>query len=371
MFIPVNVPVISDEAKKNVAEAMNTGWISSSGPFVKKFEDDFAKYIGTKYAVSVCNGTAALHIALLSLGIGKGDEVIVPGFTMAATWMAVLYTGAKPIFIDCEKDTYNIDTTKIENAITKKTKAILPVHIYGHPCEMDAIMNIASKYDLYVIEDAAEVHGATYKNKKCGSIGHIGCFSFYANKIITTGEGGMVVTDDEKIFYELTKLKDLYHSNKKRFIHEKLGYNYRMTNLQAAVGCGELKNIDKYLKKKQWMAKLYDQGLKDIPGIKTPTTKKEVTNVYWMYAILIDKNKYGLSRDELKIKLKEGGVDTRDFFYSPTDQPVLQTYLNDQKFPNTNYLAQNGLYLPSGLAITEEEINYVIKKIKALNLLSK
>lgn len=365
-FIPVNEPVISKEAKKNVAEAVSSGWLSSAGPFVKKLEEEFARYLGLKYAVSVCNGTAALHVALLSLGIGDGDEVIVPAFTMAATWLAVLYTGAKPVFVDCELKTYNIDADKIEEKITKRTKVIMPVHIYGHACEMEKIMALAKKYKLYVIEDAAEACGGEFKGKKCGSFGDINCFSFYANKLITTGEGGMVVTNNSKLAYEANKFKDLYHSDKKRFIHEKIGYNYRMTNLQAAVGLGELKNINKYIKKKQWMADFYNQGLKDIPGIKIPTTKSGVKNVYWMYGMVVDKDKFGLSRDQLRTKLKAGGIDTRDFFYPPEDQPVLKKQIGNLRFPNAKYLSKNGLYLPSGLAITKQQINKVVKVIKNL-----
>ncbi len=367
MFIPVNEPIVSKEAKKNVYEALRTGWLSSAGPYVKKFEEDFAKYIGVKHAISVVNGTAALHVALLALGIRKGDEVIVPAFTMASTWLAVIYTGAKPVFVDCELETYNIDVTKIEKKITKKTKAIIPVHIYGHACDMDGIMKIAKKHHIFVIEDAAEAHGGEYKGKKAGSIGDVNCFSFYANKIIMSGEGGMVVTNSDKIAIEAAKLKDLYHSEKKRFIHEKVGYNYRLTNLQAAVGVGELSNIETYLKKKIWMADLYSKGLADVPGIKTPVTLSGIKNVYWMYSILIDKNKFGLTKDELRTELGKVGINTRDFFYPPEDQPVLRVILKkNETFPNAKFIAENGLYLPSGLAITKKQIDEVIKTIKKL-----
>ncbi len=363
MVIPVNQPLISKEAKENVYKSLEDGWISSAGPFVKKFEDDFAKYFGVKHAITVTNGTAALHISLLALGIGKGDEVIVPSFTMASSWVAVLYTGATPVFVDCELDTYNIDVSKIENKITKKTKAIMPVHIYGHACEMDEIMRLAKKYSIAVIEDAAEAHGGTYKGKKCGSIGDVGCFSFYANKIITTGEGGMVTTNNDEIASEARKLKDLYHSPRKRFIHEKIGFNYRMTNLQAALGCGELKNLPKYIAIKKRMAQLYDEGLTGIKGIKTPITKKDVSNVYWMYAIRINKDIFGISKDELRMRLLQKGIDTRDFFYPPEDQPILDAIIRGEKFPNAKILAEEGLYLPSGLALTSKQIKYVIKMI--------
>lgn len=366
MFIPVNEPLLSKEAKKNIGQALKTGWLSSSGSFVKQLEQEFAEYLGVKHGIAVCNGTAALHIALLTLDLGKGDEVIVPAFTMASSWLAVIYTGAKPVFVDCEMETYNIDIGQIEKKITKKTKAIMPVHIYGHACEMDAINNLAKKYNLYVIEDAAEAHGGEYKGQKCGALGHIGCFSFYANKIITTGEGGMIATDNENMANRARKFRDLCHSDTKRFIHDNIGYNYRMTNLQAAIGCGELKNIEKYLKIKQWMATLYNEKLKDLPGVKLPSNKNYVKNVYWMYGILIDKNKFAIGKDRLRTKLKEKSVDTRDFFYPPHDQPVLKKIIGKTKFPNAQYLAENGLYLPSGLAITEKQIDSVCKKIKSL-----
>ncbi|MBU4484896.1 DegT/DnrJ/EryC1/StrS family aminotransferase [bacterium] len=367
MKVPVNEPVISDLSKKNVIEALETGWISSSGRFVDQFERDFANYVGVKHGIAVCNGTAALHVALLAMGIGKGDEVIVPAFTMAASWLSIIHAGAKPVFVDCELETYNIDVKKIEEKITDQTKAIMPVHIYGLSCEMDELLKIASKYKIKIIEDAAEVHGAEYKGKKCGSFGDAAAFSFYANKIITTGEGGMVVTDDDEIAHKSRKLKDLYHSDEKRFIHEDVGYNYRMTNMQAAVGCGELAGIDGYIEKKQWMASLYDENLKNVRGLKLPVTKSHLKNVYWMYGVVVDENEFGMSKDELRNRLKEKGVDTRDFFYSPTDQPVLRKYLQvNESFPNADYLAHNGFYMPSGLAITEDQILYVCDVLKSL-----
>lgn len=357
-MIPVNTPVISEESKQYVNEALDTAWISSAGPFVSKFEQDFAKYIGVKHAVTVNNGTAALHVALLALGIGEGDEVIVPAFTMASSWLAILYTGATPVFVDCNLDDYNIDVTHIESKITSKTKAIMPVHIYGHSADMDPIMEIAHKHNISVIEDAAESHGGEYNGAKTGSIGNINCFSFYANKIITTGEGGMVVTSSDELANYSRKLRDLYHSDT-RFIHEKIGYNYRMTNLQAALGLGELQNIDKYLTKKQHMSELYAKYLGNISEIILPSTRRGVKNVYWMYAIRLSPESK-LTKDQVRSKLKEKGVDTRDFFYSPLSQPILSKYLRSgDKFPNTEIIADTGFYLPSGLAITDEQVMQV------------
>jgi len=367
--ILVNEPVLSKESIKFVNQALNSGWISSSGNFVKEFETKFASYVGMKYGIAVANGTAALHVALLSLGIGPGDEVIVPAFTMGATWLAVLYTGAKPVFIDCDPENFNIDVNQIEKKITKKTKVIIPVHIYGHAAEMDGIMKIARKNKLVVLEDAAEACGGEYKGKMCGSFGKINAFSFYANKIITTGEGGMVVTSDRTLAQKARQFRDLHHSLKKRFIHDGVGFNYRMTNLQAALGCGQLKHVRQYLLQKKRMAVTYGRFLKDVPGITLPKTKKYVKNVYWMYTILVDKKEFGMSKDELRDELLRQGVETRDFFYSPQWHPILKRHLRKREtFPNTKMIEQNGFYIPSGLALTDGQMKKVSKIVKGIYL---
>lgn len=367
MNVPVNSPLISAEAKRNVAEAMDTGWISSAGKFVEEFEQGFAHYLGMKHGIAVSNGTAALHVALLAVDIGPDDEVIVPAFTMMSTILAVLYTGATPVFVDCELETYNIDVRKISEKITNRTKAILPVHIYGHACEMDEILALAKQHNLHVIEDAAEAHGGEYKGKKCGTMSELSCFSFYGNKIVTTGEGGMVLTNDDALARKCRKLKDLYHSDAKRFIHEQVGYNYRLTNVQAAIGCGEIEHIEDYIAKKQWMAHFYAEHLADVPGLRLPITKSYVKNVYWMYGVLVDPAKFGMDKDTLRQRLKVAGVDTRDFFYSPSVQPVLLEKFGQMgDFPNTDYIAANGLYLPSGLALTEEQARYVCEQVKQI-----
>jgi len=364
MKVPVNEPVIAPEAKQLVTEALETGWISSAGPNITRFEEGFAKYLGVKHGIAVMNGTAALHLALASLKIGPGDEVIVPDFTMIATITAVLYTGATPVFVDVERETYAMDVASIEKAITKKTKAILPVHLYGHSADMDPILAIAKKHGIAVIEDAAEVHGATYKAKKCGSMGTINCFSFYANKIISTGEGGMVVTNDDTLAERCRSLRDLAHSPAKRFVHTELGYNYRMTNLQAALGVGGLMHLDEYVEKKQWMADRYAKELSGIAGLRLPITKEYATNVFWMYAILIEDD-FGMTKDAFRAALKEKGVDTRDFFYPCHSQPFLKDHPQfEDSFPVSEDIANRGMYLPSGLALTEEQIAYVCKTVR-------
>ncbi len=366
MKVPVNQPVITAEAKKYVAEAMESGWVSSAGKYIGLFEKSFADYVGVKHAIAVTNGTHALHLALVSVGIGAGDEVIVPDFTMFSSIAAILYTGAKPVFIDAEPETFTIDVTQIEKKITKKTKAIMPVHIYGHSADMDPIMAIAKKHQLHVIEDAAEAHGALYKDKKCGSIGHINAFSFYGNKIITTGEGGMVTTDDDALAAKARLLKDLAHSPAKRFWHEELGYNYRMTNLQAACGLGQMEHIDEFVRKKQWMDSEYRKRLGDITYLRLPITKPWATNVFWMYAIVLEEE-FPMTKDQFKAKLLEKGIDTRDFFYSSASQPIVRKMIGDQgSFPVSEKIAERGLYLPSGLAITEEQIEYVCDAIHSI-----
>ena len=366
MFVPVNEPVITPESKKYVAEAMETGWISSAGKYIGEFEEQFAKFLGVKHAITTTSGTTAIHLALVALGIGPGDEVIVPDFTMMGSVLPVLYCGATPVFVDAEPEAFNIDPDLIEAKITKKTRAIMPVHIYGHSADMDPILAIAKKHSLPVIEDAAEAHGASYKGRLCGSMGDMGCFSFYGNKIVTTGEGGMVVTNDDTLAARAKKLKDLAHSEKKRFWHEEVGYNYRMTNLQAALGVGQLKHIDEFIAKKQWMANQYRKGLKGIKGLRLPIEKENAKNVYWMYGVLVEDD-FPLSRDELRAKLKEKGIDTRDFFYSSASQPVLKSLPSaKEKFPVSQMLSERGLYLPSGLALTEEQMTYVCDSLRAI-----
>lgn len=359
MKVPVNEPIITAEAKHNVEEALETGWVSSAGPFIEAFEKAFAERIGVKHAITTTSGTTALHLALAALGIGQGDEVIVPDFTMIASPFAVLYTGATPIFVDCERETFAIDPAKIEAALTPRTKAIMPVHLFGHPADMDPIRAIADKHHLAILEDAAEAHGAMYRGKCCGALGDIAAFSFYGNKIITTGEGGMVVTNSDLLADKARTLKDLSHTPGKRFTHSALGYNYRMTNMQAGLGLGQLLHLDEFILKKQWMADAYAARLGKISGLRLPVTKSWAKNVYWMEAILVEDD-CGMSRDDLRKQLLERGVDTREFFTSCAAQPAIRDLCPIQgPFPVTEELARRGFYLPSGLALTEEQVAYV------------
>ncbi|MFH0861097.1 MAG: DegT/DnrJ/EryC1/StrS family aminotransferase [Candidatus Altiarchaeota archaeon] len=364
-MIHVCEPTIGEEELANVVDCIKTNWISSKGKYIEEFENKFSKYCGVKHGVTTTNGTTALHLAISSLGIGKGDEVIMPTFTMIATAFAVTYTGAKPVFVDSEPETWNVDVEKIEEMITNKTKAIMPVHIYGHPCDMDSISDIADDNDLYVVEDAAEAHGAEYKGRKVGGLSDIGCFSFYANKIITTGEGGMVVTNDEELVERARELRDLAHSKKKRFLHERVGYNYRMTNVQAAIGVAQMEKIEKFVNARRNNANRYNSLLIGINGITLPPEKPWAKNVYWMYSILIDKEKFGISRDELMMKLEDKGVGTRAFFVPMHKQPVYDKAKG--QFPVSERLAENGLYLPSSSKLTEKEIRWVCDAISSLS----
>lgn len=366
-MIPVCEPFLSGKESEYVADCLKSNWISSKGRYIKEFEEQFANYCGCKYGISTTSGTTALHLALACLGIGPADEVIVPSFTMIATVFAVIYTGAKPVLVDSEPETWNIDTAKIEDVVTKRTKAIIPVHIYGHPCDMDPIMKIADKYNLQVIEDAAEAHGAEYKGKKVGGIGRIGCFSFYANKIITTGEGGMVVTDDEVIADKARSLKDLSFSEEQRFLHTDLGFNYRMMNIQAAIGKAQFEKINELIERRRAHAHLYNSLLKDIEGIRLPVEKEWAKNVYWMYSIMVG-DEFGMSRDELMSRLREREIDTRTFFIPMHQQPVFKRLglFRQENYPIAEEISQRGLYLPSGSGLTTEQIEYICQVIEEL-----
>jgi perosamine synthetase len=366
-MIPVNEPHIAKNTEAYVVDCIRTGWISSAGSYIGRFESAYASYLGTEHAIAVSNGTAALHLAVAALGIGPGDEVIIPDNTIISCALAVHYTGAVPVPVDVDPVWGNIDPTKIEAAITPKTRAIMAVHLYGHPCDMDPIMAIAAKHHLPVIEDAAEAHGAEYKGKKAGTIGAIGCFSFYGNKIVTTGEGGMVVTGDATLADRVRLLKDLAHSPKKRFMHEVVGFNYRMTNVQAAMGLAQLEEVEWAVETKRTMAARYTAGLKDVKMIRTPVEASWAKSVYWMYSVTVAPDSR-LNRDGFRAALKAKGVDTRDFFYPIHRQPVFTSrgLYGDVACPVTDDLSERGFYLPSGLTLTPAQIDDVVAAVRAV-----
>jgi len=358
-FIPVCEPVLGDKELRYVAECLRSGWISSKGPFIERFEEGFARYCGAKYGIAVCNGTVALHLALAVIGVSSGDEVIVPDFTMIACANAVSYLGAKPVFVDSEIETWCIDPSLIESKIGERTKAIMPVHIYGHPVDMDPIIELADRYGLSIVEDAAEAHGALYKGKKVGALGDIGCFSFYANKIITTGEGGMLVTNNEELAQKARLLRDQAYEPSRRFLHRFVGYNYRMTNLQAAIGLAQLERIDEFVEARRNHAKLYNEILGGTEGLVLPPEASWAKNVYWMYTILVEDS-FGMDRDRLIQKLREKGVDTRPAFYPMHLQPVYYDENDDGSYDVSTWLSVGGLNLPSGNGLSNTQIERVV-----------
>jgi perosamine synthetase len=366
MKIPVSTPSLTENDFACVEEAVRSGWISGSkGSFIDKFEVEFSRYCGVKYGVACSNGTTALHLATASLGLDPQDEVIVPAFTNIATVLSVVYVGARPVLVDSDPEIWGIDPAKVERKITDRTKAIIPVHIYGHPVEMDEVMKLARDYKLMVIEDAAEAHGSLYKGKKVGGIGQIGCFSFYANKIITTGEGGMVVTNDDSLHSKIKALSNLAYSDVARYQHEEIGFNYRMSNIIAALGYSQLSRIEECISRKRRMAERYNSLLRGIGSIQLPVEKSWAKNVYWMYGIVL-QDFFGMTRDQLKDFLAQRGVETRSFFYPMHLQPAFNKrgMFIGEKYPVSELLSNMGLYLPSGLTISDEEIAYVAECIK-------
>lgn len=361
-MIPVCIPTLTGKESRYVNECLRSNWISSRGKFIAEFERGFARYCGVKFGVATTNGTTALHLALVSLGIKPADEVILPAFTMISSAFAVYYCGAKPVLVDADPGTWTIDAKRIEEKITPKTKAIMPVHIYGHPCDMDAIIALAKKYRLYVVEDAAEAHGAEYKNKKCGSFSDAACFSFYANKIITCGEGGMLITDSAKVAKKAACLKDLSFLKERRFLHKEIGFNYRMTNLQAAIGLAQLEKIDRLVDARRRNAHLYNRYLKDIEEITLPPEEKWAKSCYWMYGVLANK----INREKLIKRLAQKGVETRNFFIPMHQQPVfnrLGWYLGE-RYPVAEDLARRGFYLPSTSGLKPGQIKYISAVVK-------
>lgn len=366
-MILVNEPKLDGNEKKYVNECLDTGWISSEGPFVTRFEENFSKYIGHDHGIATCNGTASLEVALYAAGVSEGDEVILPSFTIISCVAAILRLGATPVLVDCDPDTWCMDVSQLSDKINSKTKAIMPVHIYGHAVDMDPVMELASKYNLIVIEDSAEVHGAEYKGKKLGSIGHISSFSFYPNKLITTGEGGMVLTSDPVMAERARSYRNLCFQTKERFLHEELGYNFRMTNVQAAIGVAQLERIEKVISFKREMGEYYIRQLNEIEGIKTQVEKEWAKQVYWMYCIELDP-KLGVDAKYMQQKLGEKKIGTRPFFRGMHDQPVFKKMrlFEGEKYPVTDHAFKYGLYLPSGMTLTKGQIDIVVSAVKEI-----
>jgi perosamine synthetase len=347
-----------------LTRCVHSNWISSAGPFVGEFEQAFAGAMGCRHGVACSSGTAALHLALAALGIGPGDEVVIPAFTMIATANAVRYAGAEPVLVDSEPHTWNLDVSQLESRLTPQTRAIVVVHTYGHPAEMGAILALARGRGLAVIEDAAEAHGATYRDQPVGCLGDVACFSFYANKIITTGEGGMVTSNNANLAARVRRLRDHAFSNERHFWHKYQGFNYRMTNLQAAVGLAQTERLGELVGQRRANAHRYRIKLAGVLGITLPVELSHVRNVFWMFGLLID-DRFGCSRDVLRNRLAERGIETRTFFIPVHLQPIYFDRFRRQRFPVAEDLCRRGLYLPSGPGLTVSDIDYIIESVRA------
>ena len=369
-FIPVNIPKLYSSEKTNVINCVRTNWISSEGKFVKEFEKKFSQYNSRKFGVAVSSGTAALEVAIKALNLKKNSEVIIPSFSIIATALCVVKCGLKPILVDCSLSTWNMDPEKVIKKISNKTSAIIITHIYGLPVDLQKIMNVAKKKNIKVIEDAAEVIGLKYKNKMCGSFGDVSTFSFYANKHITTGEGGMIVTNKKDIYEKCKSLRNLSFSKSyfDRYNHDDIGWNYRMTNMQAALGCGQLKSIKKIVKRKREIGNLYYKHLKKNKHLLFQENKNNYSrNIYWVFGVLLKKNSRS-KRDLLMRALLKNKIDTRPFFLSMNKQKIFKKMkiFSKSKMPNSEYLSNNGFYLPSGLGISNNEIRYVCNTLNQL-----
>ena len=354
----MNEPLLGGNEKKYLAECIDTAWISSEGPFVKRFEEEFAARVGRKHGIAVTNGTAAIDAAVEALGIGLGDEVILPTFTIISCVMQIVRSGATPVLVDSNPLTWNMDVTQIEAKITPRTKVIMVVHIYGLPVDMDPVLELCQRYGLKLIEDAAEMIGQTYRGKPCGSFGDISTVSFYPNKHITTGEGGMILTDDDDLAEQCRELRNLCFKPGKRFVHERLGWNLRMTNLQAALGVAQLERLDEFLEKKRWIGRRYNGLSADLSGVQPPLAQTEYAeNIYWVYGLVLDDS-VEFDAEEAMKRLAKLGVGCRPFFYSMHQQPVLRELglFEGESYPVAERMYQRGFYVPSGLALTEDQI---------------
>lgn len=366
--VPVNEPKIGERELHYVTECLRSGWLST-GRFVTEFEEGWAAYCGRRYGITVSNGTAALQLAVAALQLQPGDEVIMPTLTIISCAIAVIYNQAVPVVVDADPRTWTMDVSQVEAKIGPRTRAIMPVHIYGHPVDMDPVLQLGNDYGLAVIEDAAEAHGAEYLSsrgrmsplwQRCGSFGEMSCFSFYPNKLITTGEGGMVLTDNPELAERLRSLRNLCFQPQRRYYHEELGFNFRLTNLQAAIGLAQLERMNEIVERKRWIGREYTQRLSHITELQLPIQESWAHSVYWMYGIVLSE-RMGMSAAEFAARLRDKGVETRPFFLGMHQQPALwkRGLLRHERYPVAEGLARRGLYLPSGLAITEEQIQHV------------
>lgn len=366
-MIPVSEPNLTNLERSFLIDAFDSGWISSRGKYIELFEKEFAKFLNVKHAISVSNGTVSLHLILLALGIGAGDEVIVPNFTYIASVNAIKYVGATPVFVDSEYDTWNLDVGQVEKKISSKTKAVMAVHIYGHAVDLDPLLRISKKYNIYIIEDAAEALGTKYKGEYVGKFGIAGSFSFYGNKTITTGEGGMVVTNNDEIAAKIKKLKNQGSSETKKYWHDIIGYNYRMTNLQAAIGYAQTLRIKELIKKKRLIASWYKKFLNH-KLIMHPVEKDYCEHSYWMYSILLDKSIENFREEIMRELYEKYKIETRPFFYPATMMPMYKNFHDNNEFTNVMDFYKRGINLPSSTKLTQEDVKYIsLCLVKILN----
>ena len=368
-MIPVNEPQLFERDLEYVSECVRSGWVSSAGRYLNEFEEGWAAYCGRRHGIAVSNGTAALQLAVACLGLKPGEEVIMPTFTIISCALAVIYNGGVPVLVDSDPRTWCMDVDQVEEKITSRTRAIMPVHIYGHPVDMDPLSELADKYGLAIIEDAAEAHGAEYLCRRdtpgpvwrrCGSFGAMSCFSFYANKLITTGEGGMVLTDSPELAEKARSLRNLCFQSERRFYHEDIGYNFRLTNIQAALGLAQLERIERIVARKRWIGQEYTRRLSDIRDVQLPAEQPWARGVYWMYGLVLS-DAPGIDASQLAQRLRDCGVETRPFFLGMHEQPVfrMRGLFASERYPVAERLARQGLYLPSGVALTEDQLAQV------------
>lgn len=363
-FLPISQPSLTNKEREYLLAAFDSGWVSSLGQFIDKFEADFAQFCETKYAVTVANGTVGLHLALIANEIGPGDEVIIPDLTFVATANAVRYAGATPVFADIDESTLCLSPESVAKKMTANTKAIMPVHLYGHPADMAPLMDLAEKNNLIVIEDAAEAHGARYRGRRVGGIGQCGVFSFYGNKVITTGEGGMITTNDKDFYQRCRYLRDHAMSKEKRYWHTEVGYNYRITNLQAALGCGQLERIETLIQRRKDIFKRYEKNLKGHAKLRLNPQAEWAENIYWM--ICVESLDPQIKRDELLLRLKEKGVDSRPYFYPISQMPMYKTNSPSNDLSVSEKISARGFNLPSYFSLADEDIDYICQSLISL-----
>jgi perosamine synthetase len=363
--IPVNEPRIGARELELVTEALQAGWISGAGPHIQAFEDGWASYCGRRHGVAVANGTVALQVAVALLDLQPGDEVIMPTFTIISCALPVIQAGAVPVLVDSNPRTWTMDVDTVERKITERTRAIMPVHIYGHPVDMDPLLDLAQRHGLAIVEDAAEAHGATYKGRRCGSFGDSSTFSFYANKLLTTGEGGMLLTDDDALAARARRLRNLAFEPERRFWHRELGFNFRLTNLQAALGVAQLERMDEIVARKRWLGQAYTERLRDIEAIELQVEEPWAESVFWMFGLVV-REATGLDAHAVAERLASRGVETRPFFLGMHEQPVLRDrgLFHGESYPVAERLARQGLYLPSGLALDECQLERVCQAVR-------